>query len=208
MKNLKFISVDLQKEFSSKEGKHYNPHENVDFIKKTLIPFLRENNIKIAEIISDYRQPRPGDLDDSTRPGEDGYLSEIPEDIKLENVWIKCMNSPIWRRKNIGKSNKNPGLPYQDPQAFTKWLNSTIGSPKNVDEVILIGLTIDCCVFCTAQELKWRGYSVKILKEGVDVYSGNQKEKKLILSNRPLLNWAEVISWKDLKNKINTSLSY
>src|SRR3989338_6771309 len=107
MKNLKFISVDLQKEFSSKEGKHYNPHENVDFIKKTLIPFLRENNIKIAEIISDYRQPRPGDLDDSTRPGEDGYLSEIPEDIKLENVWIKFIKSSIFIKINKKKKRKN-----------------------------------------------------------------------------------------------------
>src|SRR3989338_11253285 len=199
MKNLKFISVDLQKEFSSKEGKHYNPHENVDFIKKTLIPFLRENNIKIAEIISDYRQPRPGDLDDSTRPGEEGYISEIPKDVKLKNIWIKCMNSPIWTRKNIGNPNKKPGLPYQDPKAFTKWLDKTIGKPDSLDAVVLIGLTFDCCVFCTAQELSWRGYNVKVLAEGVGTYSGNEKEKEMILSNPPFTNWAEKISWKNLQ---------
>ncbi|MBU1032354.1 MAG: cysteine hydrolase family protein [Patescibacteria group bacterium] len=199
MTSTKIISVDFQKEFSAKGGKHYRPHPNVDFIKKTLVPFLRKHNIKVAEIISDYRQPRPGDLDDSTCPGEDGYISEIPEDVKLKNVWVKCMNSPIWTRKNIGDPNKKPGLPYQDPEAFTKWLNSTIGKPEEVDEVILIGLTIDCCVLCTAQELKWRGYRVKILKEAVDTYSGNQKETKMILSNPPLLNWAKVISWNELK---------
>ncbi|MBI2668071.1 cysteine hydrolase family protein [Candidatus Woesearchaeota archaeon] len=202
MPNIRIISVDLQKEFSAKGGKHYRLHQNVDFIKNTLVPFFRKNNIKVAEIISDYRQPRPGDLDDSTRPGEEGYKSELPKDIKLKNVWIKCMNSPIWTRKNIGNPDKKPGLPYQDTKAFTKWLNSTIGKPENVDEVILIGLTIDCCVFCTAQELRFRGYKVKILREAVDTYSGNPKEKEMILSNPPLLNWAKVISWDELKKKL------
>ena len=206
MPNTKIISVDFQKEFSAKGGKHYKPHPNVDFIKKILVPFLRKNNIKIAEIVSDYRQPRPGDLDDSTRPGEEGYVSEIPEDVKLKNVWIKCMNSPIWTRENIGDPNKKPGLPYQDPEAFTKWLNSTIGKPEEVDEVVLVGLTIDCCVFCTAQELKWSGYNVKILQEAVDVYSGNPQETKMILSNPPLLNWAKVISWDKLKETLGDKL--
>ena len=72
MSNIKIISVDFQKEFSAKGGKHYRQHPNVDFIKKILVLFLRKNGIKIAEIVSDYRQPRPGDLDDSTRPGEIG----------------------------------------------------------------------------------------------------------------------------------------
>ena len=206
MSNTKIISVDFQKEFSTKGGKHYRPHPNVDFIKNILVPFLRKNNIKIAEIISDYRQPRPGDIDDSTRPGEEGYLSEIPEDIKLKNVWIKCMNSPIWTRKNIGDPNKKPGLPYQEPEAFTKWLNSTIGKPEEVDEVVLIGLTIDSCVFCTAQELKWRGYNVKILQEAVDVYSGDPQETKMILNSSPLLNWAKVISWDKLKKTLGGKL--
>ena len=198
-KNIKIISVDMQKEFSAEGGKHYMPHESVKFIKDTLIPFLRENKLKVAEIISDYRQPRPGDLDDSTRPGENGYESEIPEDVKIKKIWIKCMNSPIWTRKNIGKANKKPGIPYHDPKAFGKWLDSTIGKPEEVNEVVLIGLTIDCCVFCTAQELKWRGYTVKILQEAVDVYSADQKEKEIILNNPPLLNWAKTISWEKLK---------
>ena len=200
MNKIKIISVDFQKEFSAEGGKHYHVHDNVDFIKNTLVPFLRKNNIKIAEIISDYRQPRPGDLDDSTRPGEWGYESEIPEDVKLKNIWVKCMNSPIWTRKNIGNLNKTPGLPYQDAKAFTKWLNHTIGKPEEVGKVILIGLTVDCCVFCTAQELTFRGYYVYILKEGVDTYWGSGKEQ--ILANYPLRNWAEPISWEELKKII------
>ncbi len=202
MKTIKIISVDMQKEFSAIGGKHYCEHQNVEFIKNILVPFFRKKKIKIAEIISDYRQPRPGDLDDSTKPGERGYISEIPKDVKLKDIWIKCMNSPIWTRKNIGNQNKKPGLPFQDPEKFTRWLNLTIGKPNKVDGVILIGLTVDCCIFCTAQELKFRGYNVKILKEGVDVYSGNKKEKEIVLEKSPLSNWAKVISWKELKEKL------
>ncbi len=202
MPNVKIISVDFQKEFSAEGGKHYRPHPNVVFIKQTLVPYLRKHNLKVAEIISDYRQPRPGDLDDSTRPGEEGYVSEIPDDVKLDNVWIKCINSPIWTRDNIGNPNREPGLPYQDPKAFTHWLNAVIGTPQEMDEVVLMGLTVDCCVFCTAQELKFRGYKVKILKEAVDVYSGNPEEKEMILNNYPLRNWARVITWDELQKSL------
>jgi len=111
------------------------------------------------------------------------------------------MNSPIWIRKNIGNPKNKPGLPYQDTKKFTRWLNTTIGKPTDVDEVILIGLTIDCCVFCTAQELKW-GYKVRILKEAVYAYSGNQKEKIQILNNKPLRNWAKHIMWNEFKKLV------
>src|SRR3989338_10635136 len=137
---IKIICVDLQKEFSAPGGKHYRPHSNVAFIKNTLVSYLRQKKMKVAEIISDYRQPRPGDLDDSTRPGEWGYESEIPEDLKAKPIWIKCMNSPIWTRKNIGEPNKKPGIPYQDTEKFTKWLDKTIGKPDESDMVVLIGL--------------------------------------------------------------------
>jgi len=73
---------------------------------------------------------------------------------------------------------------------------------KKVDEVVLIGLTSDSCVLCTAQELSWRGYNVKILEEAVDNYSGNLKEKKQILSSPPLTNWAKSISWKTFRGKL------
>ena len=127
--NIKVVSVDLQKEFSTPGGKHYRVHSNIKFIKDTLVPYLREKDMKIAEIISDYRKPRPGDSDDSTRPGEEGYKSELQDNIKLRPVWVKCMNSPIWTRKNIGNPNKKPGLPYQDPKSFGIWVHKVIGTP-------------------------------------------------------------------------------
>ena len=200
---IKIISVDFQKDFTSKGGVCYKPRPSVKFVKEILIPYLRKNNIKISEIISDYRQRRPGDTGDLCHPGEWGYESEIVKDVKNKNVWIKCMNSPIWTRKNIGLKNKKPGIPYQNTKSFTKWLEKSIGKPEEVEEVILIGLTIDCCVLSTAQELRWRNYKINILKEAVDTYSGSKKEKYLVLNNRPLLNWAKVISWKELKIRLD-----
>lgn len=201
MSKIKIISVDFQNDFTTKGGVCYRPRKSVPFIKSTLIPFLRSHNIKIAEIISDYRQPRPGDRGDCCHPGEWGYESGIPDDIKLPLVWIKCMNSPLWTRKNIGNKNKKPGLPFQDPNNFNKWLNHVIGDPKD-KEIILIGLTSDCCVFCTAQELNWRGYKVKLLQEAVDNYSGSEKEKDYLLNNPPLTNWAKSVSWRTLRCRL------
>jgi len=198
---LKIISVDLQKEFSAKGGLHHKPRPSVEFVKETLVPYLREKKIKIAEIVSDYRAPRPADRDDSTKPGTWGYESEIPNDIRLKPVWIKCMNSPIWTRKNIGIANKKPGIPYQDPKKFIKWIYKVVGRPNQV-EIVLIGLTADCCVFSTAQELSWQGYKVSVLEEGVDSYSGTEMEKTQILNNYPLKNWASKITWSELNKKL------
>ena len=156
----------------------------------------------MAEIISDYRQPRPGDRDDCNHPGTEAYKSEIPDDVKLRPVWVKCMNSPIWTRENIGVANQTPGLPYQDPEAFLKWVHETIGDPEDVDLIVLVGLTLDCCVFCTAQELNFHAYKVAILKEACDTYSNDPMEKEFILSRGPLMNWAKAISWDELKRML------
>jgi len=115
------------------------------------------------------------------------------------------MNSPIWIRKNIGLSNKNPGVPYQNPKKFTKWLNKNVGKPTEVDFIILIGLTIDYCIFSTAQELNWRGYNVQILYEATDAV-GNEEYKNQIVKKSPLLNWAEIIHWKELKKQLELKI--
>jgi nicotinamidase-related amidase len=191
----KIVSIDFQKDFTAEGGRCYRLRPSVDFVKNTLAPFLEKQNLKIAEIISDYRQPRPGDRGDCCRPGEWGYESEIPEAVKDKDIWIKCMNSPIWVRDNIGDSNKEPGLPYQDPKKFSEWIEREIGKPDDT-EILLIGLTFDCCVLCTAQEFNFRGYKVKILKEAVDAYSGTSDEKEA-LCKTPVENWADVITWEE-----------
>jgi len=199
---IKIISVDFQKDFIDKKGIDYRHRKSVNFIKKTLVPFLRKKKIKVAEIISDYREIPLSSRKILCIPVEDGFESGIPQDIKLKNIWTKCWHSPIWVRKNIGLANKKPGKPYQDPKSFTKWLDSTIGKSKDIDVVVLIGLTVNCCILSLAQELYWSGYKVNILKEATDDYSGDLEDKEnalhLIRANR----WADTISWKDLKKKL------
>lgn len=201
--NIKFICVDFQKEFSDEKGKWFNHGTSVEFIKKDFTDFLKDNNIKINEIISDYRAPRPGDRGIGCIPGTFGYKSDIPSSIKNKDVWIKCMNSPIWVRDNIGNEHKQPGVPYQDPKKFNDWLNKNIGLPENVDLIVLFGLTVDCCVLCTAQELNFRGYKVKILYEAVDTMDPTNLEYKKQLSEKsPILTWANFITFEELKKLI------
>ena len=196
MKYVNFISVDLQRYFTDPEGKAYKRRSSVDFVRDTLIPYFRANKLKVAEIVSDYRQPRPGDRGDCCWPGTPGYESIITNEIK-KSVWVKCMNSPIWTRDNIGDPDKEPGIPRQDGQLFQKWLDNNIGEMNIKTEVVLFGLTSDCCVLSTAQELNWRGYKVFILKEAVDNYSGDPIEKGQVLKS-PMGNWAKTITWQDI----------
>lgn len=199
MKKIKLLCVDLQKDFATEGGKHYYPHANVAFIKDKIVPFCVEHKIKIAEIVSDYRQPRPGDRGESCIPGTVGYESELSDEAKNKLIWVKCMNSPIWTRENIGLSGKKPGLPYEDTKAFGEWLKKVIG-PKEENEIVIMGLTIDCCCLCTTQELRMRGYKVYVIKEGVDTY--NQKDKVEVLNGPILKNWGEVINWSELQNRL------
>ncbi len=172
---------------------------SVQFIKNTLLPYLEKKKIKISEIISDYRNEYNIKSNDTCVPGTWGYTSEIPAKNKNKKIWIKCQNSPIWITKNIGNPKRKPSEPYQNPKAFTQWLRNTVGKPEYVDFVVLIGLTLDCCLFCTAQELRFRRYKVKILEEATDSYNGTKQEKKMILKNFPLKNWAKSITWKELQ---------
>ena len=61
MQPVKIVSVDFQKDFSAKDGLCYCARSCIDFIKDVLIPHFRKHNLKVAEIVSDYRLPRPGD---------------------------------------------------------------------------------------------------------------------------------------------------
>lgn len=199
---IKIISIDFQKDFTMLGWLCFKPRQSVNFVKETLVPFLRKNDIKIAEIISDYRQPKPRSKKNICCPNEWGYESEIPKDIKIKDIWIKSMNSPIWVRENIGIADKSPWIPYQNTTAFNSWLEKNIGKAENLNEIVLIWLTVDCCVLSTAQELAWRWYKISILEEAVDTYTGDQQEKIQILNNYPLKNWAESISWVKLKEKL------
>lgn len=171
-----FIAVDVQNEFVSKGGKFYSSKPSIIFLKKVLFPFLKEKNIKINEIISDYRQPRPGDDGDGCYPGTWGYQSLIHNELK-KSIWVKSMNSPIWVRKNIG-------------------------SPEKTIPVIF-GLTIDCCVLSVVQEFRWRGYKPIVIKEAVDHASGKEQDKNAVLNKTAIKWWARTMEWNEFKKEFN-----
>jgi len=187
--------VDFQRDFTEPGGAAFAPRPSVKFVQNVVVPFFREKGIKAAEIVSDYRQPRPGDKRDICRPGERGFESGIPDDVRLAEVWIKSQNSPAWTRENAGNPDKSPGPPYPDPQGFTDWLKHTIGVPAETGMVVLSGLTLDRCVLCTAQELTFRGYNVGILREATDPASGDPSEREWLLTHPPVLYWARAVSW-------------
>ena len=194
-KKFAFIAVDIQNEFATKGGKFYTPKPSILFLQKNIFPYFRDHNIKINEIISDYRPPRPGDKGAGCCPGKWGYKSLVPDGLR-KSLWVKCMNSPIWIRKNIGKKDAKPGLPYPDSKVFGKWVLKNIGKPDEVTPVIF-GLTIDCCVLSTIQEFRWRGYSPIVIKEGVDHSNGKLKDRNIVLEKTAISWWAEAINWKD-----------
>ena len=111
------------------------------------------------------------------------------------------MNSPVWVRDNAGKEGKAPGIPYPAPHLFSEWLITEIGSADSQEEIIIFGLTLDCCVLSLAQELYFRGYKTRILYEAVDTYVGT-KEQKDNMFETPLPMWAKKITWKEIVDTV------
>ena len=191
------IAIDCQYDFTRPEGACYAaPRPSCGFIRETLIPFYQEHGLAMAEIRSDYRQPRTG-RSDNCHPGAFGGRSEIPEALLVCPPWYKCMHSPLWTRENIGVEGP-AGWPYQDPERFNAWLERAGATGQ---DIVLFGLTLDCCVMCTAQELYWRGHKVSVLVEATDLYSGDQQEKEHVLTHRPLSMWAQPMAWGEYKER-------
>jgi nicotinamidase-related amidase len=198
-RKVSLVCIDLQNDFSSEGGACYLPKPSVGFILEVLCPILEKVSLGVSEIVSDYRQPRPGDERDCCRPGEWGYISLLPDAIRKGRPWVKSMNSPVWIRDGIGDPEAVPGEPYPDPKRFGDWLIEQIGDRDEAGKVIMFGLTADCCVLAAVQELKWRGYDVKVLSEATDVRSGDQKEKEDFLSSPPFTFWGSRVGWEELK---------
>ncbi len=191
----KVIAVDLQNDFATVWGNCYKLRPSVEFVLKRLVPFFRANKIKLYEIISDYRQPKPRSTRNNCVPWTRWFESVIPKDIKFAKPWVKAMNSPIRVRENIFDWSKETSMPYQDSHLFDERLLNNIWPRDLRSEIILIGLTLDCCVLCLAQELSRRWYKVTTIIETVDTYSWDQDEKNMILSNYPLKKWLSSITW-------------
>lgn len=194
---LHILSVDFQNEFAAEGGALYSPRPSVPFICDTLVPFAQARGHTIAEIVSDYRSTEPGGSS-SCVPGQWGYQSLIPADVKRPSVWVKAMPSPSWVREGAGQADQTPGAPYPDPNAFSAWLTATIGAPAADQTVILIGLMLEICVLSTLQELTYRGYKAKVLLEGTDTYAGTEAQKQHLF-DALFPFWGEGITWAELK---------
>ncbi|ROZ63428.1 isochorismatase family protein [Ramlibacter sp. WS9] len=200
---IKILSVDFQREFSALGGRFYKPRGCTSFFHQKIVPLLRARNEQLAEIISDYRLHRPSETEAYCVPGTWGFESEVPIDLVGGRRWIKSMNSPSWTRAHAGDPTRSPGDPYCAPSEFGEWLTETIGPPAVDGKIILIGLTLDCCVLSTAQELYYRGYRVNYLAEGVDTYNGTPEEKESLFQT-PLSMWGKVLRWSDLSQVLAT----
>lgn len=196
---LSILSVDFQNDFCTEGGVGYQPRDCHSFICNDLVEKLREEKLKISEIISDYRMPVANHKQTLCVPGEPGFKSRIPQDVKSFQPWIKCRHNPTWIRENGGIADKAPGPGHPDPERFSYWLEKQFGPPDPDNEIILIGLVLDCCVMCTGQELSFRGYQVRYLNEGVDCFSGSVIEKQALLDRYKTFGWGERISWNELQ---------
>lgn len=191
-----YIAVDLQNDFASSGGRHYQERPSVRFLQETVFPYFQEHGIQINEIISDYRAPRPGYSGKGCAPGTWGYESVVPKEL-VKSRWIKSQNSPLWTRANAGVPDKEPGPPVQEVESFTKWLENSIGIPTESIPVVF-GLTVECCVLSTLQELRWRGYAPLVLKEGVDHYGGQTDAKENVFELLKDTHWGKTIVWEEL----------
>lgn len=191
--NWNLLAVDFQRDFACPEGRWFRPRACHSFVSNVLVPWLTDNEIRLSEIISDYRLPRPNETEAYCVPGTPGYESVIDLAVKRAGLWIKSMNNPTWVRRDEPNGRAILSSPECKPSAFTKWVHSQFGPPSPDSAVIVFGLTLDCCVLCTVQELYYRGYRVMVLEDGVDSY--NSAENKTYLLNTVISNWAGIITW-------------
>lgn len=199
-----FIAIDFQRDFTDSRGKCYCKGDSVHFVKSNLIPFFREKALKTLEIVSDYRRPRNG-LTTSCDPNDWGFVSEVPDDVKHQNIWVKAMHNPIWVRENGGSKLTSTDFPYPDPKGFSTWVSNNIGSPTKDQLIILYGLTLEVCVLAVAQELYYRGYQVKVLYEATDPMNERLAHKDCIVFHSSLSVYAEVIHYDEMKQLIEQS---
>lgn len=191
-----YICIDFQSDFVDIDGKNYIKGASVDFIKNTLFPLFTQNDIKVSEILSDYRLPRGKSKNQSCVPGTKGYESLLPNNLRKGNPWIKCMHNPLWVRDNIGVANAPVGNLYQNPQAFNEWVEQNIFH----QDVILFGETAECCLLQTASELYFRGFNVYYIYEATDPMNERLEYKDNILYHSTTSIYVKTIRYKEFLN--------
>lgn len=186
--------VDFQYDFAEKGGINFNKGSSVNFIKNTLFPWLKSNNLKSAEIVSDYRLPRGKSNNESCVPGTKGFESLLPNELRNGQQWCKCMHNPLWVRENIGVPNAKIGDIFQDPVGFSHWVSAHLPQ-KNI---VLFGLTADCCILHVAAELYFRGHDVYCIYEATDPMNERLSHKDFILKHSSLSIYSKILHFDEL----------
>ena len=196
IQKLYFLCVDYQFDFASPEGKASVIGDSPLFIANTLIPFLELHEIKVSEIVSDYRLPRGKSCSETCVPGTLGFQSLLPDHIRVGKQHIKCMHNPLWTRENIGVADQPIGKEYQSPELFNRWVSHHF--PEKTIPIVLFGETMECCLLNVAQELYFRGYDLFVLYEATDPMAARQIYKDDIIHHSSLSLYTKCITFKDL----------
>jgi nicotinamidase-related amidase len=191
---MRLISVDLQHDFASPGGVHHSGQPCVGFVTETVVPFAREHGLAVAEIVSDYRSPGGNDADTTCVPGQWGFESVIPADVRPLEPWVKASIAPTWVREGGGQADAVPGPARPDPHGFSTWLDTVLGPPDGSGPVVIMGLVLEVCVLATLIDIRLRGYSASMLIEGVDTYDGDQRRKREFLDTLAGF-WGPPVTW-------------
>lgn len=194
---MRLISVDFQNDFVSPGGVHHCGQPCVGFVTDTVVPYARAHGIAVAEIVSDYRSAGGDDADDTCVPGQWGFESAIPADLKPAAPWVKASIAPTWVRDGGGVADAVPGPERPDPAGFTAWLDATIGPPDAGEPIVVMGLVLEVCVLATLIDLRLRGYPAAVLTEGVDTYDGDRRRKQEFLDTLAGF-WGQPMTWAAL----------
>jgi nicotinamidase-related amidase len=203
---MRLISVDLQHDFASPGGTHHRGQPCVAFVTGTVVPFAREHSLVVAEIVSDYRSSGGNDADTTCVPGQWGFESVIPADLKPAEPWVKASIAPTWVRDGGGRSDAVPGPARPDPSGFATWLDTAIGPPDSSGPVVIMGLVLEVCVLATLIDIRLRGYSAAVLVEGVDTSDGDQQRKREFLDTLAGF-WGQPMTWPDLLRSVEAGES-
>lgn len=191
---MRLISVDFQHDFAAPGGVHYRGQPCAGFVTNTVVPFARAHGVAVAEIVSDYRSPGGNVADSTCVPGQWGYESAIPADLKPVAPWVKASIAPPWARDGGGRADAVPGPARLDPTGFANWLEAAIGPPGGSEPVVIMGLVLEVCVLASLIEIRLRGYPAVVLIDGVDTYDGDQRRKLEFLDTLAGF-WGQPLTW-------------
>lgn len=92
------------------------------------------------EIVSDHRTEGGDEADTTCVPGQWGYRSAMPADLRSVSPGVKASIAPTWVRDGGGRAGAVPGPAKADPVGFTTWLESSLGPAASTGPVVIVGL--------------------------------------------------------------------